>query len=161
MALISPKAKRIRQFIDALLEKNFPHTGGFLNRDATIDRFKRRNERLKSIIPHDRLLVFKVRCCPKIGNDTRQVSDGWGPLCKFLDMPVPDVPFPNVNDSKQFASTLEQNNFAISMIVLAIVASTLVCGALLGPLFGVLLFLAILLLVQFLDSLAISRIKLQ
>lgn len=28
-----------------------------------------------------------------------QLSDGWGPLCEFLDKPIPDVPIPHVNDS--------------------------------------------------------------
>ena len=37
-------------------------------------------------IPPDRLLVF-------------QVKDGWGPLCQFLDLPVPEEDFPNVNDT--------------------------------------------------------------
>ncbi|KAM0366855.1 hypothetical protein ACHAPK_008335, partial [Fusarium culmorum] len=25
------------------------------------------------------------------------VQDGWEPLCKFLDKPIPDEPFPHVN----------------------------------------------------------------
>lgn len=29
-----------------------------------------------------------------------QLKDGWGPLCEFLGKPVPDVPSPNVNDSR-------------------------------------------------------------
>ncbi|KAK8050815.1 hypothetical protein PG994_012545 [Apiospora phragmitis] len=28
------------------------------------------------------------------------LNDGWGPLCQFLDMPVPSEPFPRVNDGK-------------------------------------------------------------
>jgi hypothetical protein len=27
-----------------------------------------------------------------------KLSDGWEPLCKFLGKPVPDEPFPRVND---------------------------------------------------------------
>ena len=38
----------------------------------------------------DQLLVFDVR-------------EGWEPLCKFLELPVPDTPFPNVNDKRQLA----------------------------------------------------------
>ena len=30
------------------------------------------------------------------------VTEGWEPLCEFLEVPVPDVPFPHVNDSKEF-----------------------------------------------------------
>ena len=41
-------------------------------------------------MPTHQLLVFDVR-------------EGWEPLCKFLDLPVPDIPFPNVNDKRQLA----------------------------------------------------------
>ena len=41
---------------------------------------------VKAEIPADRLLVFEVR-------------EGWGPLCEFLGLPVPEEPFPNINDT--------------------------------------------------------------
>lgn len=28
-----------------------------------------------------------------------RVQEGWEPLCAFLGVPVPDVPFPRVNDT--------------------------------------------------------------
>ncbi|PSR84421.1 hypothetical protein BD289DRAFT_368610 [Coniella lustricola] len=31
-----------------------------------------------------------------------KLGDGWEPLCEFLGKPIPDVPFPNVNDSAMF-----------------------------------------------------------
>lgn len=27
------------------------------------------------------------------------LGEGWGPLCKFLGVPVPDEPFPRANDA--------------------------------------------------------------
>ena len=30
------------------------------------------------------------------------VTEGWEPLCEFLEVPVPDMPFPRVNDSREF-----------------------------------------------------------
>lgn len=39
-------------------------------------------------IPAERLLVFHP-------------SEGWEPLCKFLALPVPDKPFPKINDGKK------------------------------------------------------------
>jgi hypothetical protein len=36
---------------------------------------------VKAHVPADRLLVWDVR-------------EGWEPLCKFLQVPVPDKPFP-------------------------------------------------------------------
>lgn len=35
-----------------------------------------------------------------------QLADGWGPLCDFLGRPVPDVPFPYVNDSEALQELL-------------------------------------------------------
>ena len=50
--------------------------------------FNEWNEQVKAEIPADRLLVFEVK-------------QGWGPLCQFLGVPVPEEPFPNVNDTKE------------------------------------------------------------
>ena len=41
---------------------------------------------VRRVTPKERLLEYKL-------------GDGWEPLCQFLGKPVPDVPFPNVNDS--------------------------------------------------------------
>lgn len=48
------------------------------------DWFERRNQQVIDALPAERLLVFS----PK---------EGWEPLCRFLDVPVPDAPFPRVN----------------------------------------------------------------
>ncbi|OZJ06823.1 hypothetical protein BZG36_00126 [Bifiguratus adelaidae] len=36
------------------------------------------------------------------------VQEGWGPLCAFLGVPVPDVRFPHVNDTKEFQARLSR-----------------------------------------------------
>ena len=43
-----------------------------------------------------------------------EVKEGWGPLCKFLDVPVPNIPFPNTDD---ISPNLEANN-SFSLLVL-------------------------------------------
>jgi Sulfotransferase domain len=50
---------------------------------------QRWNERVKSEVPADRLLVWEPR-------------DGWGPLCDFLEVGAPAEPLPNVNDMAAF-----------------------------------------------------------
>jgi Sulfotransferase domain len=52
--------------------------------------FRAHNERVKQVIPPERLLVYEV-------------GDGWEPLCKFLGLPVPATPFPKTNTSEDFA----------------------------------------------------------
>lgn len=44
-------------------------------------------------MPADRLLIFKA-------------SEGWEPLCRFLGVPVPNTPFPNVNDRAQIKKVI-------------------------------------------------------
>lgn len=46
---------------------------------------------VRASVPPEQLLVYKV-------------EQGWGPLCDALGLPVPDTPFPNVNDSMEFQS---------------------------------------------------------
>lgn len=52
----------------------------------------------------DKLLIFRPEHCnmirglvPKERLLEWTVNDGWEPLCKFLDKPIPDEPFPHVN----------------------------------------------------------------
>ena len=33
-------------------------------------------------------------------------ADGWEPICELLEVPVPDIPFPRVNDSEMFAGRI-------------------------------------------------------
>jgi len=54
---------------------------------------ERYNEEVKATVPPERLLVWSP-------------ADGWGPLCEFLDVPVPPTLLPHVNDSKSFGVML-------------------------------------------------------
>lgn len=36
------------------------------------------------------------------------LGDGWRPLCRFLDVPVPDVAFPNRNSALEFIERLDE-----------------------------------------------------
>ena len=47
------------------------------------------NETVKSTIPAERLLVWNP-------------SEGWEPLCEFLELPVPAEPLPRLNDTGSF-----------------------------------------------------------
>lgn len=54
----------------------------------TQQTWNRHMQWLKETVPPERLVFFDVK-------------DGWAPLCKALDLPIPeDVPFPNINDGK-------------------------------------------------------------
>jgi len=34
------------------------------------------------------------------------VTEGWEPLCEFLQLPVPDEPFPHLNDRTEFLNRI-------------------------------------------------------
>jgi hypothetical protein len=59
------------------------------DRAHVIQVFERHIAEVKEAISSERLLVFDVH-------------EGWAPLCAFLGRPVPDEPFPRVNDRVEF-----------------------------------------------------------
>src|SRR5262245_22285156 len=58
------------------------------DRDFMVATFKAHNADVERAIPKERLLVYEV-------------SQGWEPLCRFLNVPVPDEPFPRVNSTEE------------------------------------------------------------
>jgi len=80
-------------FIELMLE--MWKRSGLISNGADTDSesmkraMERFNEEVQETVPSDRLLVWSV-------------SDGWEPLCRFLEVPVPDTPFPHLNDSKGY-----------------------------------------------------------
>lgn len=63
--------------------------GRFGDRAHALEVFRRHNEGVRRRVPEDRLLVYEV-------------TQGWEPLCRFLGVPVPDEPFPRLNDAAVF-----------------------------------------------------------
>jgi hypothetical protein len=60
-----------------------------LDEAATIAGFERHNASVRAGVAADRLLVYEV-------------EQGWGPLCAFLGVAVPDLPFPRGNEAGVF-----------------------------------------------------------
>ena len=58
----------------------------FEDKAHALEVFKRHNQEVRDAIDPARLLEFDVR-------------EGWAPLCRFLGVPVPDEPFPRLNDT--------------------------------------------------------------
>jgi len=40
------------------------------------------------------------------------VTEGWAPLCEFLELPVPEVPFPHINDRREFLDRIIDGSLA-------------------------------------------------
>jgi Sulfotransferase domain len=83
-----------RRYIELMTTMTWdPETGamaGDTQDDAEFGRIMERwNESVKQTVPADRLLVWDP-------------ADGWGPLCEFLEVPVPDGDLPRLNDTESF-----------------------------------------------------------
>lgn len=50
---------------------------------------------VRNSVPKDKLLEYRVQ-------------EGWEPLCKFLDVPVPDCAFPNGNHKEETAGRIKK-----------------------------------------------------
>jgi len=62
-----------------------------------------------------------------------EVKEGWGPLCEFLGVEEPDIPFPRVNDTAEMHRRIRAIR-ALSLAVPAVLAllATAATLALLG-----------------------------
>ena len=67
-----------------------------LERDQLVAAFNSHNKAVKETIPASQLLVFDVR-------------QGWGPLCDFLGVPMPEGDFPRTNHRAEFWDRVEGN----------------------------------------------------
>ena len=54
--------------------------------ETALIMWERHHAYIEEVVPKEKLLYYNVR-------------DGWEPLCKLLDKPVPDIPFPRLNDA--------------------------------------------------------------
>ncbi len=62
--------------------------------DHVIGVYEAHNQRVIDAVPDHKLLVFEP-------------SDGWEPLCRFLDVPVPQTPYPRTNTTRQFQERMK------------------------------------------------------
>lgn len=73
--------------LDGLLQ------GRFEDKDFAIQQLRDYSKQVRASLPADRLLVMKI-------------SEGWQPLCDFLQCPVPDAEFPRSNTRQEFTERL-------------------------------------------------------
>lgn len=79
------------EMVDRLLSTYSLH--GDLSKENVIKTYIAHNEEVVRVCPKDKLLVFDV-------------NQGWEPLCKFLEVDIPDVPFPLVNETEDFQKNI-------------------------------------------------------
>src|SRR5919106_3721554 len=90
-AVFVPRIRRIRGAVLMVSKLAWEDMfgGRFEDKEHAIEVFEGWNEEAKERVPAERLLVYDVK-------------EGWGPLCEFLGVGVPDKPFPHLNDAEVF-----------------------------------------------------------
>lgn len=88
---------RVRGLLSVLDEGILPHLSGTSRQvDEIITAFEAHNAKVIATIPAEKLLVYEA-------------SQGWEPLCEFIGVSVPDVPFPHANRGENFAETVRKS----------------------------------------------------
>jgi hypothetical protein len=82
---LSSRARLLAEMIDATVWSGI-FDGRFEDKDHALRVYRENSERVKEIVAPERLLVFEAR-------------EGWEPLCAFLGVPVPEGPYPHVNEA--------------------------------------------------------------
>ncbi|GAB3441232.1 sulfotransferase family protein [Actinophytocola sediminis] len=83
-----PSVRAMYEFNRKLIWEGF-FDGRFADREHAMHAYAEHNAAVRREVPADRLLVYSV-------------TEGWEPLCDFLGVPMPDEPFPRLNDSGAF-----------------------------------------------------------
>ena len=88
-----PSANNFIEMIEKTVWEN-ELNGRFEDKEQTIEVFLERIEAVKEKIPSERLLVHRA-------------TDGWDPLCRFLNVPVPEQNYPWVNEGRQIRRVVQ------------------------------------------------------
>ena len=86
--LLVPRLRRFIRMATKLIWKNTFHDR-FKDKAYALSVFNDHIAEVKRVVPADKLLIYEVK-------------EGWEPLCAFLGVPVPEGPFPRLNDSAAF-----------------------------------------------------------
>ena len=87
-ALTDAHQRAVLDFSDAFIGQGL-FEGRGADRDHMLARFRAHAADVAATLPPERLLIYRV-------------AEGWGPLCAFLDVPVPDAPFPHANTAESY-----------------------------------------------------------
>jgi len=101
MGMFSHKAKmfpKIYEYAKRIGHQHF-FDGKITDREHCKTVYLAWNEEVKRNLPPDKLLVFDVR-------------QGWEPLCRFLNVPVPTNPFPQANKGENFLKNISKKLFS-------------------------------------------------
>ena len=101
--LLSPTAKKmsyvVKSFLNAAIGTSYSK---YKSTCVFRKRYRIHNDRVKSIVPADKLLVYNVK-------------QGWKPLCDFLECEVPTVAFPRENVKAEITKAIPMTRYGLQM----------------------------------------------
>jgi hypothetical protein len=83
--------------------------GGAKTDEEKMQKFNDWNQSVIDYVPKDRLLVYKV-------------SEGWDPICKFLNVNIPDISFPYKNKTKNMGHMSRFINAMFIILIIGIIS---------------------------------------
>jgi sulfotransferase family protein len=106
---------KVRKFVNmsSKLVWNRSHRGTMVDPERAIIRYNEHIQEIKTAVPSDRLLIYSV-------------DQGWESLCKFLNVPIPETDFPNVNDRAEMHKLFFKVNIIAYFLI--VVSALLLTG---------------------------------
>jgi hypothetical protein len=89
-----PEMDAFFAMVQALFENRF--VADIDDKDACIAAYNRLNDEVRKNADPNRLVEWSP-------------GDGWAPLCKMLDVPIPNEPFPHSNSRDEFIARVEND----------------------------------------------------
>jgi len=86
---IDPRWRRYLELVDRMLWSDRSPFGDGDTPEQMASQMQAHNDAVRAAVAPERLLVWKV-------------TEGWEPLCEFLEVPVPEEPLPHANDAATF-----------------------------------------------------------
>jgi hypothetical protein len=108
---LTPFGRKFGPMCDKLIWKR-GHQNTMPDRKKSVAYYQQHIETVKAAVPPDRLLIFTA-------------DQGWEPLCRFIGVPVPASPFPNVNSRAEFQK-IKQGMARGAYVILALVTAVVV-----------------------------------
>ncbi|MEV0389371.1 sulfotransferase family protein [Nonomuraea sp. NPDC050643] len=96
-AELQPVVTGIRPLLDHIWRDTFGTTPAdpMPEESHAVEMFRRHTADVTGALPADRVLTYES-------------GQGWGPLCDFLGVPVPDEPYPHLNDRQAARTRLRE-----------------------------------------------------
>ncbi|XP_078482892.1 uncharacterized protein LOC144743292 [Ciona intestinalis] len=106
---LTPTGRKLRHFLNSMvravcsMQPFYPWKEPTYNSPFCKLRYREHNSHVRMAAPKEQIIYFKH-------------SDGWEPLCKFLGVPVPSVPYPHRNKGGEIVDEIVEESVIFKQI---------------------------------------------